>query len=68
MVILWNINSYLLLDFFSVTWSFRNSSNADVVLNKYLLLSMLKSVVLLNIFVEIDYYFKILWSIEIALI
>ncbi len=54
MVILWNINSYLLLDFFSVTWSFRNSSNADVVLKKYLLLSMLKSVVLLNIFVEID--------------
>ncbi len=38
---------------FSVTWSFRNHVNTDLLLNKhFLLLSMLKTVVLLHIFVK----------------
>jgi len=46
---------------FIVTWPYRNS---DFVLRKhFLLLSMLKPVVLLNIFVEtaIHFFFQVIW-------
>ncbi len=39
-------------------WSFRNVKYADLQLNKYILLSILKTTVLLNIFENLDTFFK----------
>ncbi len=49
--------------YLSVTWFFRNHSNVDLVLNKHLLLPILKQYLLLNIFVEtVIHYCSDMWG------
>ncbi len=48
--------------YFSVTWYFRNHFNTFICKKHFLLLSVLKTVVLLNIYVEtLIEFFRILW-------
>ncbi len=47
-----NLNFSIITPVFSVTWSFRNHSNMRICFKKHFLLSVLKTLVLLHIFVE----------------